>query len=110
MKTIARRAEIVTFLPVLGFQAILWRLKRIFCWNRWRSVEAGARASPAPGRAVRTARSWRGILAFTNLGRERRVTVSIGLRALLAALGRAAAPGRPSAWARDAAGAVGATC
>ena len=41
--------------------------------------------------AVRTARSWRGIVAFTHLAREGRMTVTIGRRELLAALGGAAA-------------------
>jgi hypothetical protein len=40
--------------------------------------------------AVRTARSWRGILSFTHLAREGRMTVTIGRRQLLAALGGAA--------------------
>src|SRR5262245_37140959 len=38
-------------------------------------------------RAVRTARSWRGIVAFTHPAREGRTTVTIGRRELLAALG-----------------------
>src|SRR6516164_10074509 len=38
-------------------------------------------------RAVRTARSWRGIVAFTHLAREGRMTVIIGRRELLAVLG-----------------------
>src|SRR6516165_12392587 len=42
-------------------------------------------------RAVRTARSWRGIVAFTHLARGGRMTVTIGRRELLAALGGAAA-------------------
>src|SRR5262249_4160790 len=42
-------------------------------------------------RAVRTARSWRGIVPFTHLAREGRMTVTIGRRQLLAALGGAAA-------------------
>src|SRR6516164_732390 len=42
-------------------------------------------------RAVRTARSWRGIVPFTHLAREGRMTVTIGRRELLAALGGAAA-------------------
>src|SRR5262249_11501263 len=37
-----------------------------------------------------TARSWRGILPFTHLAREGRMTVTIGRRKLLAALGGAA--------------------
>src|SRR5262245_16355438 len=40
---------------------------------------------------VKTARSWRGILASTHLAREGRMTVTIGRRELLAALGGAAA-------------------
>src|SRR5215831_9895590 len=39
----------------------------------------------------KTARSWRGIVAFTHLAREGRMTVTIGRRELLAALGAAAA-------------------
>jgi len=39
---------------------------------------------------VKTARSWRGIVAFTHLAREGRMTVIIGRRELLAALGGAA--------------------
>src|SRR5262245_22919481 len=38
-------------------------------------------------RAVGTARPWRGIVPFTHLAREGRVTVTIGRRELLAALG-----------------------
>src|SRR5262249_49040870 len=41
--------------------------------------------------AVKTARSWRAILLFTHLAREGRMTVTIGRRELLAALGGAAA-------------------
>src|SRR6516162_5830990 len=40
-------------------------------------------------RAVRTARSWRGIVPFTHLALEGRMTVTIGRRELLAALGGA---------------------
>src|SRR5215472_14028303 len=40
---------------------------------------------------VRTAPSWRGIVPFTHLAREERMTVTIGRRELLAALGAAAA-------------------
>ena len=39
----------------------------------------------------KTARSWRGILPSTHLAREGRMTVTIGRRELLAALGGAAA-------------------
>src|SRR5262249_50920712 len=40
---------------------------------------------------VKTARSWRGILSFTHLAREGRMTVTIGRRELLVALGGATA-------------------
>src|SRR5215468_1757063 len=40
---------------------------------------------------VKTARSWRGIVPFTHLAREGRMTVTIGRRELLVALGGAAA-------------------
>ena len=40
---------------------------------------------------VKTARSWRGIVLFTNLAREGRMTVTIGRRELLIALGGTAA-------------------
>ena len=40
-----------------------------------------------------TARWWRGIVRFTHLAREGRMTVTIGRRELLAALG-----GAPVAW------------
>src|SRR6516225_2671224 len=50
---------------------------------------------PMPGmrlaRGCRTGRSWRGIVLFTHLAREGRMTVTIGRRELLAALGGAAA-------------------
>ena len=39
----------------------------------------------------KTARSWRGILPFTHLAREGRMTVTIGRRELLVALGGASA-------------------
>ena len=45
----------------------------------------------APSLNGKTARSWRGILPFTHLAREGRMTVTIGRRELLAALGGAAA-------------------
>src|SRR5215467_4826279 len=48
------------------------------------------RSAHAGCRAVRTARSWRGIVPFTHLAREGRMTVTIGRRELLAALGGAA--------------------
>src|SRR5262249_6166146 len=49
----------------------------------------GVRFARAPG--CRTARSWRGIVAFTHLAREGRMTVTIGRRELLVALGGMAA-------------------
>src|SRR5262245_43599819 len=55
-----------------------------FCQAVKRLAETGCRA-------VRTARSWGGIVAFTHLAREGRMTVTIGRRELLAALGGAAA-------------------
>src|SRR6516162_9448560 len=49
-------------------------------------------AQPSPGAALLgTARSWRGIVPFTHLAREGRMTVTIGRRELLVALGGAAA-------------------
>jgi hypothetical protein len=50
-------------------------------------VNGGSILSPLN---VKTARSWHGILAFTHLAREGRMTVTIGRRDLLAALGGAA--------------------
>jgi putative ABC transport system substrate-binding protein len=44
-----------------------------------------------PALNVKTARSWRGIVPFTHLAREGRMTVTIGRRELLAALGGTAA-------------------
>jgi len=59
--------------------------------------QAALRRSLYPGvparagcRAVRTARAWHGILPFTHLALEGRMTVTIGRRELLAALGGAA--------------------
>src|SRR5215813_11014640 len=49
-----------------------------------------ARLARAGCRAVRTARSWRGIVPFTHLAREGPMAVTIGRRELLAALGGAA--------------------
>src|SRR5262249_20514778 len=45
------------------------------------------RSTHAGRRAVRTARSWRGILSFTHLAREGRMTVTVGRRELLTVLG-----------------------
>src|SRR5262245_26005524 len=52
------------------------------------AVEA---TSILPSLNGKTARSWRGIISFTHLAREGRMTVTIGRRELLAALGGAAA-------------------
>src|SRR5262249_6720770 len=56
------------------------------------SVAACAQGVRRAGcRAIRTARSWRDILPLTHLAREGRMTVTIGRRELLAALGGATA-------------------
>ena len=75
-------------------------------WSRARRLAQFAAAGPAlsvveraPSRLARatgaallgTARLWRGIVPFTHLAREGRMTVTIGRRELLAALGGAAA-------------------
>ena len=52
----------------------------------------------------KTSRSWRGIVPFTHLAREGRMTVTIGRRELLAALG-----GGASAWPLAARAAAGLT-
>src|SRR6516164_445636 len=55
-----------------------------------RSFQA-RRRSVAPPAPSGTARSWRGIVPFTHLAREGRMTVTLGRRELLVALGGAAA-------------------
>jgi hypothetical protein len=55
------------------------------------SLRSEAESSGVPALPnVKTARRWRGIVAFTHLAREGRMTVTIGRRELLAALGGAA--------------------
>src|SRR5215831_8829631 len=56
-------------------------------WKPKTEVEA---TSILPFLNGKTARSWRGIVPFTHLAREGRMTVTIGRRELLAALGGAA--------------------
>src|SRR5262249_32262277 len=64
----------------------LWA-KRLLCCSLCPTC-----APPAPGAALLgTARSWRGIVPFTHLAREGRMTVTLGRRELLVALGGAAA-------------------
>src|SRR5215468_4777696 len=52
-------------------------------------IAGGSNQHPASSN-VKTARSWRAIVPFTHLGREGRMTVTIGRREFLAALGGAA--------------------
>jgi len=55
------------------------------------SLRSEAESSGVPALPnVKTARRWRGIVAFTHLAREGRMTVIIGRRELLVALGGAA--------------------
>src|SRR5262249_54715214 len=59
--------------------------------DRRSSFGCAASATVQPSLSVKTAPSWRGIVPFTHLAREGRMTVIMGRRELLAALGGAAA-------------------
>src|SRR5262249_24847092 len=59
--------------------------------DRRSSFCCAASAAVQPSLNVKTGGSWCSIVAFTHLAREGRMTVTIGRRALLAALGGAAA-------------------
>src|SRR5215831_11650061 len=56
---------------------------------RFRPRSRTTATSILPSLNCKTARSWRGIIPFTHLAREGRMTVTIGRRELLAALGGA---------------------
>src|SRR5262249_39416834 len=58
---------------------------------RFRPRSRTTATSILPSLNGKTAHSWRGIVPFTHLAREGRMTVTIGRRELLAALGGAAA-------------------
>src|SRR5262249_14841006 len=66
-------------------------------WSLSLASLLGRSTSILPSLDVKTARSWRAIVPSTHLAREGRMTVTIGRRELLAALGGAAA-----AWPRAA--------
>src|SRR5215468_12679176 len=59
--------------------------------DRRSSFGCAASATVQPSLSVKTAPSWRGIVPFTHLAREGRMTVTMGRRELLAALGGGAA-------------------
>src|SRR5262249_40297540 len=80
--------------PLLSRYALrvgLVTLRQTFVRRCHNCVGWACRPVRAGCRTLRTARSWHGIVAFTHLAREGRMTVTIGRRELLAALGGAAA-------------------
>ena len=73
--------------PIYGYEPTREAAMTAFA----KRLAAGGATSILPPLNVKTARSWRGILPFTHLAREGRMTVTLGRRELLAALGGAAA-------------------
>jgi hypothetical protein len=73
-----------------GFIALAADLYEIDRREKSTSVSQSRRDGAVPSLNVKTARSWRGIVA-THLAREGRMTVTVGRRELLAALGGTAA-------------------
>src|SRR5262249_9826431 len=64
--------------------------------DRRSSFGCAASAAVQPSLSVKTAPSWRGIVPFTHLAREGRMTVTLGRRELLVALGGVASSFRRS--------------